>query len=309
MMELHNLRPMKLGMHTYTLHFFGLGESWGFGKDYYFEKTIDIFELMDMAVKWELDGLQITKVDIDSNTDPRFLAEVKAAAKERNLFLEFNSSFNAGSDSRVNCTVEEALKIGHALGCELVKFSLDIIRPRKLYGSCMHPEVMSQMAERYEHFKAQIPLIEEYGLQVAIENHTDTYADEILWIVNQLAHPHIGTCIDTMNPLQVIEGPEVAVEKLLPQAICCHFSDDLIVVDPMGVHDVGVASGQGSMDMAKILQRIRDVSPMDRIIFENEIPFLYREEPIEEAREREMKACEESIAYLRNELKVGVRNR
>ena len=23
-------RPLRLGMHTYTLHFFGLGESWGF---------------------------------------------------------------------------------------------------------------------------------------------------------------------------------------------------------------------------------------------------------------------------------------
>ena len=309
MMELHNLRPMKLGMHTYTLHFFGLGESWGFGKDYYFEKTIDIFELMDKAVAWELDGLQITKVDIESNTEPSFLAEIKAAAQERQLFLEFNASFNAGSDSRVNCTIEEALNIGKAIGAELVKFSLDIIRPRKLYGSCMHPDVMRQLAIRYEQFNEQLPLIEELGLQVAIENHTDTYADEILWIVNQLAHPQIGTCVDTMNPLQVIEGPESAVEKMLPQAICCHFSDDLIVVDPMGVHDVGAACGQGSMDMAKILQRIRDVSCMDRIIFENEIPFLYREEPIEEARAREMQALEESIDYLRNELKVGVRNR
>ena len=30
-------RPLRLGMHTYTLHFFGLGESWGFGKDHFFE--------------------------------------------------------------------------------------------------------------------------------------------------------------------------------------------------------------------------------------------------------------------------------
>lgn len=62
-------RPIRLGMHTYTLHFFGFGESWGFGKDFYFPHVMTLMELMDQAVKWELDGLQITKVDLDS-TEP-----------------------------------------------------------------------------------------------------------------------------------------------------------------------------------------------------------------------------------------------
>ena len=49
---------------------------------------------------------------------------------------------------------------------------------------------------------------------------------------------------------------------------------------------------------------------MDKIIFENEIAFSSLNEPIEEARKREMEAgVEESIRYLRNELKLGVRNR
>lgn len=89
----------------------------------------------------------------------------------------------------MNCTAEEALRIGHDLDAELVKFSLDIIRPRELYGSCMHPDVMRQMADRYDEFKRTIPLIEEFGMQIAIENHTDTFADEILWIVDKLNPP------------------------------------------------------------------------------------------------------------------------
>lgn len=48
---------------------------------------------------------------------------------------------------------------------------------------------------------------------------------------------------------------------------------------------------------------------MDRIIFENEIAFKSIDEPIEEARAREMDACLQSIRYLRDELKLGVRNR
>lgn len=135
-------RPIRLGMHTYTLHFFGFGESWGFGKDYYFDQVMSLYELMDKCVEWELDGLQITKVDLLATgaAEPfstENLHKVADYAKKCGLFLEFNSSFNAGSDSRVNCTVEEALHIGHELGAELVKFSLDIIRPRELFGSWM----------------------------------------------------------------------------------------------------------------------------------------------------------------------------
>jgi len=309
-----NVRPLRLGMHTYTLHFFGLGESWGFGKDYYFEQTLSLYELMEMAEKWELDGLQITKVDLltTAGEDPFStgnLQKVAAAAKKHGLFLEFNASFKAGSDSRVNCTVEEALRIGHDLDAELVKFSLDILRPRELYGSCFHPDVMRQMADRYDEFKANISLIEQYGMQIAIENHTDTFADEILWIVDKLNHPLIGTCVDTMNPLQVIENPHYAMERMLPRAYCCHFSDDIIVVDPLGVHDIGAPHGQGSMDCPKMVAQIREKSPMDKIIFENEIAFRSLDEPIEEARARELQACEESVRYLRNELKLGVRNR
>lgn len=307
-------RPIRLGMHTYTLHFFGLGESWGFGKDYYFEQTLSLYELFDKAEEWGLDGLQITKVDLltTASDDPfstASLQKVARAAQEHGLFLEFNSSFHAGSDSRVNCRADEALRIGHDLGAELVKYSLDIIRPRELYGSCMHPDVMRQMADRYDEFKAAMPLIEEYGMQVAIENHTDTFADEILWIVDKLNNPLIGTCVDTMNPLQVIENPYYAMERMLPQAFCCHFSDDLIVVDPLGVHDIGAAHGQGSMDCPKMVLQIREKSSMDKIIFENEIAFKSIDEPIEKARAREMAACEESVRYLRDELKLGVRNR
>ena len=173
----------------------------------------------------------------------------------------------------------------------------------------MHPEVMKQLAAKYDLFKAAIPLIEEYGMQVAIENHTDTFADEILWIVDKLDHPLIGTCVDTANPLQVMENPQYAMERMLPRAYCCHFSDDIIIVDPLGVHDIGAAHGQGSMDCPKMIEQIRDKSPMQKIIMENEIAFKSLDEPIESAREREMAACEESVRYLREECGLGVRGR
>ncbi|MDR1043013.1 MAG: sugar phosphate isomerase/epimerase [Clostridiales Family XIII bacterium] len=299
-------RQIKLGMHTYTLHLSGLGESWGFQDAHAFEKYIDLMQLMDLAVKWGLDGLHITNVDLES-LEPARLAEVKAAAYAHDLYLEYNVSFDAPCDPRVNSTVKDALLNGKAMGVDLIKFSLDIERPRPLYGSCFHPDVMRQLSERYDEFKSNIPLMEELGLTISIENHCDTYADEVIWLVRQLNHPNVGACVDTINSLVVLEGPEVCVEKMAPYANCCHFCDNKLVVDPDGTHSIGTVIGQGDIDCAKVLRTLRETSSLDRITFE--IEYEIGDDPLEVAREKEIQACKESIDYLRNVLKIGVRGR
>lgn len=302
----NNDKQMKLGMHSYTLHLSGLGESWGYEDNHEYDKAIDLMKLMELAVEWGLDGLHITNVDLESR-EPERLDKVNAAAKANNLYLEYNVSFDAPCDPRVNSTVKDALLTANAIGADLVKYSLDIKRPRPLYGTCLHPDVMRQLSERYNEFKANIPLMEELGIKIAIENHCDTYSDEIIWLIEQLNHPMIGACIDTINPLIVLESPEEAVKKLAPYAFCCHFCDNELVVDADGTHSIGVAIGKGDIDCAKVLQTLKDYSPMDRITFEIEWPM--GTDSVEVAREKEIQACIESIDYLRNELKVGVRNR
>ncbi len=300
-------RSMPLGMHTYTLHLSGFGESWGFSGEHAFAKVRDLDWLMDRAVEWGLDGLHVTNVDLELLT-PEHLAEVKAEAKKRGLYLELNVSFNAPCDPRVNATVDGALRTAQAIGADLVKFSLDIERPRPLYGTCMHPKVMAQLADRYEKFKANIPLMEELGMTVSIENHCDAYADEVIWLVKSLNHPSIGACIDTINSLCVLEGVEACVEKMLPYANCCHLCDNELRIDHNGTHSIGVPVGTGDIDCAKIVQQFREFSPrMKRITLENECEVGGMS--MEEAREKEIDACKKTIRYLRDELGLGVRGR
>ena len=299
-------RPLKLVMHTYSLHFWGFGSSWGI-KDYVFPKQFSLIDLMDKAVEWKLDGLHVTRADLDS-IETKHLTKIKTAADERGLFLDFNASFD-DVDPRCNVTIQEALDIAKAIGSDIVKWGLDIKRPRQLTGSRFHPDVMKQLIVRYEQFKEATPLLDEYGISFALENHTDTFSDEVIWLIEKLNHPRIGACLDTMNPLYVMEEPESCVNKMLPYSIYTHFSDDLITCDLMGVHSVGGAIGQGSQDMPMLLNLYREKSPMDRITFENEYCLEYPDEPLDKAREREMKGCIESIEYLRNVLGLGLRER
>lgn len=299
-------RKLKLGMHTYTLHLNGMGESWGNGRGHTYEKAIDLFKAMDLAVEWGLDGLHITLIDVEDKS-PEHLAEIKAAAEAHGLYLELNIFLNHPSDPRANATVEDALRIAKAIGADLVKFSIDIERPRPLYGSCMCPEVMRQLEDRRDRFKAALPLMEELGLQIAIENHTETYADEIIWLIREINHPKVGACCDTINSLCVLEGWEACVEKMAPYSNCVHFCDNKIVIDADGTHSYGVALGEGDMDCPKCLQTFKDKAPLDRITLE--VEHALGNDPIEVAREKEIEDCVKSIRYMRDVLGVGVRGR
>lgn len=298
---------MPLGMHSYTLHLSGFGESWGFSENHAFEKTQDIFWLMDKAVEWGLDGLHITGADLEPAT-PEHLAKIKKAAQEHGLYLEVNASFDAPCDPRINFTVEGALRTAEAIGADFVKWSLDIKRPRPLYGTCMHPDVVVQLADRYNQFKAQIPLMEELGISMAIENHCDTYADEVIWLVEKLDHPEIGACIDTINALCVLEGIEASVEKMIPYANSCHLCDNELRIDHNGTHSIGVPVGTGDVDCKKIVEQFKARSPkMKRITLENECEI--GEMSMEEAREYEIDCCIKTINFLRDECGLGVRGR
>ena len=295
------MRKMRLGIHTYTLHLWGLGQNWGIQADPR-PKDITLLQLMDLAVEWGLDGLHITGADLESKDDAR-IAEVVAAAKAHGLYLEYNCSLDEEFDPRLNETFESGVTLAHRLGAGLVKFSLDIRRKPPLYGSCFQPVVMRQLADIYDQLMAAIPTIEKYNMPVAIENHTETYADEILWLVDKVNHPLVQVCVDTVNSFGVLEGPEEAVNKLASRGICNHFCDHKLSRDQYGARFHGVAIGDGDIDVQRVLDLIRRVSPTDKITFE--IEWDMGDDTLEEAKAKQMDACKRSIKYLREVLKVG----
>ena len=302
-------RRFKIGMHTYTLHLSGLGESWGFqseGKTYAFEKVIDLDKLMDMCKEEGIEVIHMTLVDIDNNTDPAYLASVKEKAERLGLDLELNISFNAPSDPRVNCTISESLDIAHQLGCKLVKYSTDVEHPHPISHSCMCPEAVKQMADIVLDFKANIPKIEEYGMKIAIENHCDLFSAEVIWMVEQINHPLVGACCDTINSLMMAEGIEECVRKMAPYCYCVHFCDNKVFADPDGTHSLGCAIGDGDVDVIEVMKILRQYAPeeLDTIDLEIELPLSGY--TIEEGRQLEIEGMRKSIKYMQEVLDLGV---
>ena len=293
---------MLLGLHTYSLHLHGMGQNWG-GFKLQWEPVWDIFGLMDEAKKLGLDGLHLTAADLGA-TDTEHLHDVRRAAEERGLFLEYNFSLDASEyDDRLTHTMEEGIAIAETIGSDIGKISMDVKRPHPVCGSAFHPEVIPQLERIARQAEAAAPVAQNAGVRICLENHTEAFSDEVLWIINRVNHPYVGVCVDTNNSLMVGEDPLTAIRKLAPVSFTNHFSDHRIDFDQYGCRITGVATGTGDVPMRQAYQVIKANPNMKRLNLE--IEFDPGSDGADAARHREYRAVVESIRFAREELGVG----
>jgi sugar phosphate isomerase/epimerase len=292
---------MLLGLHTYSLYLHGVGQAWADFK-LPWPRQLTTFELFDEAVHLGLDGLHIDDGVLES-LDPAYLQEVNAAAGERDLYLEYNFSMDMGGMGiGIQHDLDEAIATAAALGADIVKVSMDLKRPRPVSASRFHPEVMEQMKSFATRLKASAPAAKDAGIRIAVENHCDSFSEEILWLLDLVDHPAVGACIDTVNALMVMEDPMQAIENLSPRAFTNHFRDDRIEFQRYGFKLTGAAVGEGDIDMKRAYDIIKNHSGMRRINIETEMEIPL--DDMNQALRIEKETITRSIRYCREVLGI-----
>ena len=293
---------MLLGLHTYSLYLHGIGQAWA-DFNLPWPRQLSTFELLDQAVHWGLDGLHLDDGVLE-NLEPDYLKEVGAAARERDLYLEYNFSLDLGGQGiGIQHDLAEAIATAQALGADIVKVSMDLIRPRPVAASRFHPDVMGQIKSVASRLKHTIPAAEAADVKIAVENHCDTFSEEILWLLDRIDHPRVGACIDTVNAFMVMEDPMAAIENLAPRSYTNHFRDDRIEFQRYGCKLTGTAVGDGDIDMKLAFEIIKTQSSMNRINIETEMEIPI--DDMETALSMEKETIERSIKYCREVLGIA----
>ena len=292
---------MLLGLHTYSLYLHGIGQAWA---DFTlpWPRQLTTFELFDLAVDLGLDGLHLDDGVLES-LEPAYLRKVNAAAGEHGLYLEYNFSMDMGGMGiGIQHDLDEAIATAKSLGADIVKVSMDLIRPRPVSGSRFHPDVLEQMKSFAARLTASAPAAEDAGIRIAVENHCDSFSEEILWLLDRVNHPSVGACIDTVNALMVMEDPIQAIENLAPRAFTNHFRDDRIEFQRYGFKLTGTAVGEGDIDMKRAYDIIKNRSTMRRINIETEMDIPL--DSMEKALQMEKDTIQRSIRYCREVLGI-----
>jgi sugar phosphate isomerase/epimerase len=96
--------------------------------------------------------------------------------------------------------------------------------------------VGSSLMFRFEDHQAQIRRLtkmlkeavraaKDYGIKMAIENHIDFTADEILQLIETVGSPHLGLNFDTGNFARLLDDPVRGMEKLAKYTLATHIKD------------------------------------------------------------------------------------
>jgi sugar phosphate isomerase/epimerase len=292
---------MKLGLHTYSLNMHGIGQAWvGFTSPW--PRQLSTFQLFDLMIDLDLEGVHLDDGVLE-RLEPTYLQEVGSAAREAGLYLEYNFSMDRGGFGvGVQNDLIGAITTARHLGADVVKVGMDIRRPRPFAASRFHPKVMAELELVAGLLMEAAPLAADHGIRLAVENHCDSFSEEIIWLLDRVDDPVVGACIDTVNGLHVTEDPMAAIERLAPRAFTNHFRDDRIEFQRWGFKLVGAAVGEGDIDMRRAYELFRDHSPMERINIETEM-----ETPLDDmhaALDMEVDAIRRSVNYCRKELGI-----
>ncbi|WP_341645532.1 sugar phosphate isomerase/epimerase family protein [Thauera sp. SDU_THAU2] len=151
------------------------------------------------------------------------------------------------------------------------------------------------------HKAALLPLLDEacahagrHGVVLAIENHIDFLADELVELVEAVDSPWLGVCLDTANNLRMLEDPAVAIEKLAPYARATHIKD--VAAHRGNPREFAfwpsVPVGRGLIDVPRAFDALRRHGY--RGLLALEIDYLHPDYP------SDAQAIADSLAYMRS---------
>ena len=74
-------------------------------------------------------------------------------------------------------------------------------------------------------FREAVKVAEEYGIRMAVENHIDFTADEMLRLLAGVGSPYLGINFDTGNFLRLLDDPVKGMQKLAKYVYATHIKD------------------------------------------------------------------------------------
>jgi sugar phosphate isomerase/epimerase len=108
------------------------------------------------------------------------------------------------------------------------------------------------------------------GVKLAVENHGgDLQAREMKAMIDAVGRDVLGVCLDSGNPVWMLEDPHMTLEMLIPYTETCHVRDSAVWKVPEGIAVRWVNMGEGNVDIDGWIRKFIQAKPGLPIIFEN----------------------------------------
>ena len=241
--------PVKLGFDTYSLRAF----KW------------KAPQLLDFAAEQKLDTIQISSLDDYESLEPAYLQGIKDQATRLNITLDggtgcicpSSQSFAKTGPPTAEERVLQGLRVAKAVGAKSMRCYLGSSKDRT--GGL---PIEAHMENTIKVFRNVRPQALDLGVKIALENHDgDMQAREVRTVIEESGKDFVGSCLDTGNPLWVVEDPLVSLETLAPYVVTTHLRDSMVFETPRGAAGQWVVLGDGMVDFARFTGEFRRLCP------------------------------------------------
>lgn len=196
--------------------------------------------------------------------DDAYIEKVRAFLSRTEMYLEGIARLPRAAPE-TNAFAAE-LQTAKACGAEVVR---SVLLEGRRYETFESAEAFHRFADECnQRLELARPIVEKIGVRLAIENHKDWRADDLLKIVARANSPQIGICLDTGNSIALLEEPHEVVEALAPKAFTTHFKDMGVAEYPEGFLLSEVPLGKGFLDLSRIIRLLREKNPAIRFNLE-----------------------------------------
>jgi len=244
---------MKIGIDSYCYHRF-FGEVYDGQKTPARQMTMDDF--LDRARALEVDGVSLESCFFPS-FDDAFLKDLKQKLDEYKFDRVYAWGHPDGLERGKNPAAYDDM-IANIPRAKLI--GAEVMR---VCGSSLmfrHEPHGPQIEALGKQFKEAMKVAKEYGVKLAVENHCDYTADEILHLLELVDDKDFGVNFDTGNFLRLLDDPIAGMEKLAPHVFATHIKD--LMVNPFAKPTdwfffSGVPVGKGLINNKKLAEILK----------------------------------------------------
>lgn len=279
---------MKLAIDSYCYHrYFG---EWYEGLQTDPGSRLTVWDFLDRASRFKVQGVSLESCFIPFD-ESAIVDKLRQELDQRNLERVWAwghpHGLRSGTDDGTAARdLKKHIVIANRLGATVMRICAGGRRTRVKDWAEHKAGLIRQLTPL-------IPVARQHGVILAIENHIDLLADELLDLLITLNSEWIGVCLDTANNLRLFEHPVEVTKKLAPWTRATHVKD---VVTQRGdprsfAFWPSVPVGDGLVEIPPILEILR--AHHYRGLLAVEIDYLHPSYPDDEA------ALDKSLAYLR----------
>jgi len=245
---------LGIGMHSYGFH-------WKAARDEPAKAPFsDALDFLEYCHRLGAGGVQVAI----SSKEKDYPSRIRAKAEAYGMYFEGQLSLpkrNSGTER-----FEAELQAAKEAGATLVRTALLSGRRYETFKSAA--AFRQFRADSWDSLVMAEPILKRQRMRLAVENHKDFFAGELLELVRLLGCEFIGACVDVGNNIALLEEPIEVVRTLAPIAFSTHIKDMSVKEYGEGFLLSEVPLGEGFLDLGKMISILRSANPGIRLNLE-----------------------------------------